>query len=349
VNEPVSRIGVLPAEALFMSTRLPYVISALAVTALAAVAASPRLLRHPVASALDALAGADRSWLLLAASGFILAFVCTVAAWRAALAAGGGRIACRQAAARLGIGAAVNSFAPAKLGEAVKLALCGRAVTSPSRLRTVGAAYAALTAARSLALLVLVLTAVAAGALPLWPIFALLGLVGVVTFAVCVSRRVRSTGRVAELLQGLADLPRSPGRLAAVFGWTLGMAAAQFAATVAVAAALGLPHPVSAALVILPVLELASAFPVTPGGVGIGSGAVAVALASRGIGMPDALGVGFAMQGLQTLVSIAAGSAGLLYLVQPNPVVRTWLLRAGTIGASAVLAAGIGVAVADLI
>ena len=68
------------------------------------------------------------------------------------------------------------------------------------------------------------------------------------------------------------------------------------AGTLGVAVALGLPHPVLAALVILPALDVAGAFPLTPGSIGIGSGAVAVVLASRGIGMTQALAVGLAIQ-----------------------------------------------------
>jgi len=329
-----------------MSTRrLTYAGIAFAAASAAALALFPHVLGGPVASALAALAGAERWWLLAATGGFAAAFACTVGAWRAAFAAAGGRLETRQAAARIGVGSLVNAFAPAKLGEAVKLALCGRAVESESKLATLGGAYAALAAARSLALVVLVVTASATGALPVWPAFGLLGIVVLLAALVASSRRVRTHGRVARVLEGLAELGRSPRRLAAVGAWTFGMGAAQLAGTVAVAAALDLPHPVSAALVILPALELASAFPITPGGIGIGSGAVAVALASRGIGVTEALGVGFAMQGVQTLVSIAAGSLGALYLMQPGPVARRWLLRGATVGASGVLAAAVGLLV----
>ncbi len=326
--------------------RLTYAGFALAASSVAALAVFPHVLGRPVASALTALAGAERWWLLAAATGFALAFACTVAAWRAALAAAGGRIGTRQAGARIGVGSLVNAFAPAKLGEAVKLALCAREVESDSKLSTIGGAYAALTAARSLALVALVVTASAARALPVWPAFGLLGLVAALAVLIASSRRVRSHGRVARLLSGLAALGRSPRQLAAVGGWTFAMAGAQLCATVAVSAALDLPHPVSAALVILPALELASAFPITPGGIGIGSGAVAVALASRGIGMTDALGVGFAMQGMQTLVSVAVGSLGALYLLQPGTVARRWLVRGATVAASAALAATVGLLVA---
>lgn len=330
------------------TNRLTYALSGAALAAAVAIPlAFPHLVGRSVGSALAALAGAERFWLLGAVIGFVSAFACTVGAWRAALAAAGGRIGSRQAAARLGVGALVNGFAPAKLGEAVKLALCARAVESESRLRTMSGAYAALTAARSLALVGLAVIASLTGALPLWPAFGLLGIVAAVAVLVRCSSRVRSHGRVAQLLAGLAELGRSPRRLAAVVAWTFAMVCCQLAATVCVAAALGLPHPAAAALVILPVLELASAFPVTPGSIGIGGGAVAVALAARGIGTADALGVGFAMQGLQTLVSIAAGSLGALYLVGPGPAVRRWLVRGATAGASAVLAAVLGMVVAN--
>src|SRR5438270_8425696 len=103
-------------------------LSALALLALAAVAATPQLLGGRVASAFAVLAGAERHWLLLGALGFAGGFLCTVGAWRAAISAAGGRICPIQAAARIGIGSMVNSFAPAKLGDAVKVALCAKAI-----------------------------------------------------------------------------------------------------------------------------------------------------------------------------------------------------------------------------
>jgi hypothetical protein len=113
----------------------------------------------------------------------------------------------------------------------------------------------------------------------------------------------------------------------------------------AVAAALDVPHPVLAALVILPALDVAAAFPLTPGSIGIGSGAVAVALSGRGIGMTQALGVGFAIQALETFVSIAAGASGALYLAWPSPSVRRWTLRTATVGAAGAFAAALSLVV----
>jgi uncharacterized membrane protein YbhN (UPF0104 family) len=330
-------------------SRPALLVSAVALAALAAVAALPQLLRDRVASALDAISGADPTWLWLAGLGFALAFVCGVAAWRAAFAAAGGRIPPGQAAARIGIGCMVNSFAPAKLGDAVKVALCARAIDGPGRIWTAGGVYAALAAARSLALAGLVVVASSVGALPWWPVLLLCGLVAALVVAAQLSQRMRAHKHVAQLIGGFAALEHSPRAAAAVMSWTLGMVAARVCATAAVAAGLGIPHPLVAALLILPALDLASAIPLTPGSIGIGSGAVAVALASRGIGMGQALAVGIAIQAIETLVSLAAGTLGGAYLMRPNETVRLWMMRISTVGASVAIAALLGLAVFSLV
>jgi uncharacterized membrane protein YbhN (UPF0104 family) len=330
-------------------TRTHTLLSALAVAAVAVLAATPGLLRGRVSSALDALTGADHRWLAVAALAFLAGFACTVCAWRAALAAAGGRICPRQAAARLAIGSMVNSFAPAKLGDAVKVALCSRAIQGPARLWTAGGVYAALAAARSLALAALLVAASATGALPLWPVFALLAVVAALAVVASSSKRWRSHPRLASLLEGFASLERSPRAIAAVLAWTFGMLLARLAATCAVAAALGLPHPVLAALVIMPALDVAAAVPLTPGNIGIGSGAVAMALASRGIGVNQALGAGFAIQAVETLVGVGTGLVGLAYVAQPSPAVRLWVGRAAAVGGSVAVATALGLVVANLV
>jgi uncharacterized membrane protein YbhN (UPF0104 family) len=319
-------------------TRRQVLISTIALAALAAVAGSPRLLGGNVASAFSALGGAEKRWLLVGITGFVAAFLCTVGAWRAGFAAAGGAISPRRAIAGLGIGAMVNSFAPAKLGDAVKIALCSRALESPGRIWTAGGVYAALAGARTLALALLVVIASITGALPLWPVFALCAVVAALAASGFLSGRVRGHPRIAQVLEGFAALERSPRALITVIGWTLGMVACRLGATVAVAAALGLPHPLLAALLILPALDVASAFPITPGSIGIGSGAVAVALAGRGIAMPQALGTGFAMQALETLVSVSAGSLGALWLATEHASVRRWSFRVAAVGGSAAIA-----------
>jgi uncharacterized membrane protein YbhN (UPF0104 family) len=319
-----------------------------AFAALALLVALPTLLGNKLHPALAELAAGNRAWLALGLAAFATCFVCTVGAWRAAFAAAGARICPREAAARLGIGCAVNSFAPAKLGDAVKVALCARALDGPSRLWTGGGVYAALAAARSLALASIVFVASVTGAIPLWPAFALCGLAAAIAVAAMLSRRLRSHPRITSLLEGAGALARSPRAAATVLAWSFAVQLARFLGAAAVARALGLSHPVLAALVIAPALDLAGAFPVTPGSLGVGSGAVAVALASRGIGITQALGVGIAMQALETIVSLVAGAGGGLYLTRLNPVVRRWTVRLSVVGASAGLAAAVGLLFLDL-
>jgi uncharacterized membrane protein YbhN (UPF0104 family) len=329
-------------------TRLAVLLSIAAVGLIAAAAASPGLLQSRVSAGLAALGGASPHWLGLAGVAFVLAFACTVGAWRAALAAAGGTICPRQAAARLGVGALVNAVAPAKLGDAMKIALCSRAIDGPERLWTASGVYAALAAARALALAALLVAASATGALPLWPVFVLCGAVGVVALVPVFSDRWRHHLRLARLLDGFAALERSPRALGAVLGWTFAMAATRLAATAAITMSLGLPHPLLAALVVMPVLDFAGIVPITPGGLGISTGAVAMALASRGISAPQALGVGIAMQALETLVSVVVGGLGTLYLLAPRLQSRRWAVHASAAAVSVVFAATLGAAVLDL-
>jgi hypothetical protein len=237
---------------------------------------------------------------------------------------------------------------PAKLGYAVKIALCSKAIAGPDRLWTAGGVYTALGAARLLTLALLVVAASATGALPLWPVFVLCGVVLVLGTVALSSSRWRRH-RIAHLLEGFAALERSPRDGIAVLGWTATVLATRLGATVAVAAALGFPHPLLAALVILPAIDLASAIPVGLGNVGVASGAVAVALQSRGIGVSDAIGAGIAIQALETAVSLAAGTLGGLYLLQPSPAVRRWTLRTAAVGVSIALAAAVGVFFFDVV
>jgi uncharacterized membrane protein YbhN (UPF0104 family) len=313
------------------------------------VALAPRLLGSKVSDALDALQGASSGWLAVSAALFGVAFLATVGCWRAALGAAGGRICPRQAAARIGVGSLVNSFAPAKLGDAVKIALCSKAIDGPDRLWTAGGVYAALGATRLLTLALLVVAASATGALPLWPVFVLCGIVLVLGLVALSSARWREHHRIAHLLEGFAALERSPRHAVVVLSLTATVLVTRFAATAAVAAALGFPDPLLAALVILPAIDLAGTIPAGAGNVGVASGAVAVALQSRGIGVSDAIGAGIAIQALETAVSLTAGTLGGLYLVRPAPAVRRWTLRTAAVGIPVGLAAAVGAVVFDFV
>src|SRR5580765_3490776 len=268
------------------------IFSGFVLVALIAAAASPQVLGTRLTHALAALQGADRGWLAVATLGFGIGFMSCVAAWRVALTASGGRISVARGTASLGVGALVNTFTPARIGDVVKVALFSRAIDGPDRLWTAGGAYAAVSAARCLSVAALVVAASLTGALPLWPVFVLCGSVIVVAAVALSSPRWRNHHRIAHLLDGFAALVRAPRFGAKVMGWSAVTVVARLGAVAALVAALGLPHPLLAALVICPALDLAGAIPLTPGNLGIAGGAVAVALQSRGIGMTHALGVG---------------------------------------------------------
>src|SRR6476469_8604526 len=86
-----ARSGVLRVEGPAMTISRSKLLAWLAaLLALVAVSATPGLLGHRVASAFDALAGAEKNWLALGAILIVLGIACTVGAWRAALDAAGG-------------------------------------------------------------------------------------------------------------------------------------------------------------------------------------------------------------------------------------------------------------------
>jgi uncharacterized membrane protein YbhN (UPF0104 family) len=115
---------------------------------------------------------------------------------------------------------------------------------------------------------------------------------------------------------------RSPRALGAVLGWSLLAQAARFFAAAAVAAALSVPHPLLAAVVIVPTLQLATILPLTPGSLGIATGAVALALETRGVGIAQALATGLAYHAAETIVGVSVGLAGTLAVVEVPPLVR---------------------------
>ena len=117
----------------------------------------------------------------------------------------------------------------------------------------------------------------------------------------------------------------------------------------ALAAALGLPHPLLVALVICPALDLAGAIPLTPGNVGVASGAVAVALRAAGSASTHALAVGIAIQALETALALVAGTAGALFFARPARLRAAVELRPAAIGLAAVAAAALGAVVLDLV
>jgi len=317
--------------------------------ALAIAAAAPGLVTSHIAPALSSLQGARAGWLGLAAVAYALAYATSVCAWRTALGAAGGRIGFWDALGKLGIGSVVNTFAPARMGDAVKVALLSDTVAGTDRVWTTGGLYAAVAASRSFSIAGLVVAASLAGALPLWPALVLVGGAAALVAAGLSPIPLRRYHRIAHLLTGLAALAHSPRRSLVLVAWSTGTTAARLGATTAASASLGLSHPLVAGLLIVTALDVAGMLPLTPGNLGIASGAVAVALASRGIGANEAMGVGFAFQAIETFVSLAAGAVGgWRYAVRGR--VNRWAVRAAVVGASAAVAAvGALVVVSDLV
>jgi uncharacterized membrane protein YbhN (UPF0104 family) len=319
--------------------------SAVGLAVLVALVATPQLLGSRVERSLAGLGGADPKWLWAAGAGFLTGLLCSACAWRSAAAASGGRLSWRDATARYATGSLVNSLAPAHLGDAVRVALFARAIGGPERVWTAGGIYAAMGAARCLTLALLVVAASLSGALPIWPVFVLFGVAGVLGAVAYIERNDR-THRLARLFRVLAAIESSPRAAAKVLGWTAGSTLARLGAVVSIALALGVPHPLLAALVILGALSLANIFPLTPGNLGITSGAVVVALQTRGIGMTQALSSGIALSAVETIVGLTAGACGALYLGRLS---ATWAVRFAAAAASIVIAGAVGFTLFDLV
>src|SRR5438874_1094124 len=115
----------------------------------------------------------------------------------------------------------------------------------------------------------------------------------------------RAFGRFGSLLQVVGMLARSRRQALRVGGWIGASIAARFVGAVAIACALGLGSPASAALVLLVALGLAGVLPITPGNLGTGAGAAALALHSTGVGLALALATGVAFQAVETLVGLS--------------------------------------------
>lgn len=294
------------------------------------VMSTPQLLGDRIVDALGELAGADPRWLWVGAVCFLAVIVCSGCAWRAAIdPCGGCRIGVVDAAARYGTGSLVNAAVPAGAGGATRIALFSRRIPGRDRLWIATGVAGAVGLARGPALALLVLAAAATGALPFWPVLVLAGALPLGAAVALLARRWRPRRRVAHVLDAFRALAERPRAAAAVVGWMAVATGARVAAAAAVCAALGVPDPGRAALVMIPALLLAGIVPITPGNVGVGSGAAAVALSLTGVDFSTALSAGIAFQALETAISVLGGSAGVAYLARP-PVPVWWMRAAGT-------------------
>ncbi len=299
--------------------------------------ATPQLLGTRLESALDAAGSANPGWLWAAGAGFVLSVLSAAGGWRSAVGLCDGRLGLADAAARFGVGSLVNTFAPARAGDAVRIGLFSRALDRDGRLWRTGGAFVAVEAARAIVFAGLALAGVVTGALPLWPVAALLGVAALAISVALRTRRREANGRVAHLFDAFRALGREPSRGARLVGWAALSTVGRIAAAAAIGASLGVARPVTAALVIVPVLDVASVFPLTPGNLGITTGAVAMAFQAHGISFTHGLAAGIAFQAVETAVGIAIGLGSVIWLAPyPTPAVRRIALLAT--GASASLA-----------
>jgi uncharacterized membrane protein YbhN (UPF0104 family) len=308
--------------------------AALFLAAIVVLATRPGLLGHRVGDALTTLEDARPIWLWIAAFSFATALLTSSWSWRSALALCGGRLSRSDAAARYGVGSLVNSLCPARIGEAVRLALFGRMLDGEDRAWRMGGVFGVITATRSLVFAIVVVAGSAVGALPLWPVLLLAAFVAVAAVVTFVTRHRTPHSHVAHLLDAFRAIGRSPAGGARVAGWIVIATAARFTAAIAIAAALGVRSPVTAALIIVPTLELAGLIPLS-GNLGVTSGAVTVVLQSHGVGMSQALATGLAFHAVETGAGITFGAAGTLLLSSRR---RVFVLAAA--GAATCIAAG---------
>jgi len=289
-------------------------------------------------NAVRSLGGARPDWIVVATLGFLSAAVATAAAWRSALTASAGAIGFVDTAARYAVGGLVNTFAPLRMGDAVRVGLLSRAFDRNGRVSKTTGVLAFLGVARIAALILLLLPAAALGILPARIPLLACGTLAVATLGarLCAPRLVE--GVVGRFLEAFRLIGRSPAATVRVLLWLLLSSASRVAAAAAAAAALGVARPIAAAVIIVPALELSSLFPLTPGNLGVTSGVVALALRAQGVDTTTALAVGIGFHAVETVVGISFGVAGAIRLASAGfPRVQRVAALAGGLAAFAAL------------
>ncbi len=315
--------------------------------AIVVLAVQPGVVGGGLGKSIAALGGANTSFFWVAGSCFVVSLLASAGTWRTTLEACGARLGAGDACARYAVGSLVNTFAPLRLGDAVRLELFSRTLgQEKDRALTAGGALGAIGLTRALVQAVLVAGAAAAGALPLWPAAALAGLASCGLLIGFLGRRRLLEHRVAHLLDAFHALARSPRRSAALLGWTSVAAVARVVAATAITSSLGVPWSLGTGLIITTALDLATTIPLTPGNVGIASGAVALALQTRGLPLTTSVASGLAFHAVETTAGLMFGAAGLAVLARyPTPSARLWAFRLGGAATAALLVAGVSASV----
>lgn len=287
--------------------------AAIAAASLAALGIGAYFSRHALGKAVDAVQSANPNWLWLAALTFFGATVAAAGSWCEAVGLAGGETTLIDSCFRYGAGSLVNTFVPFRAGDAVRIALFSRRIPHARRVRATAGSFAAIGAARAVVLTALVTAGALAGAIPLWPLGILAGLIAAAVAASYLARR-HDAGHFLDAFKAL-DRRTAPRLIA----WMTASTVCRYLAAAAICASLGIHQAFAAAIVILPALDLAMLFPVTPGNVGLTSGAIAVALEAHGVAFHAGLAAGIAFHAVETAVGLLFGLAAAIWFA---PAIR---------------------------
>src|SRR4051812_39328892 len=119
-------------------TRTRAAIALVLVALIVAVAFTPQLGGGAVLKAIDAIGGVSPAWLALAGLGFAASIVCSAGSWACAIAAAGGEVPLPDATARYSVGGLVNTFLPARAGDALRIALLSKRLKRRNRVWATG-------------------------------------------------------------------------------------------------------------------------------------------------------------------------------------------------------------------
>jgi uncharacterized membrane protein YbhN (UPF0104 family) len=218
--------------------------------------------------------------------------VASALCWRRAFRACGGAVGRTDACVRYGVGTFLNAVTPARAGGAVRIGLFARCLCGERTVQRSAVALMGIGGVRGTALALLVAGAAAGGLAPRWLIAAPAALVAAAFLAHRRVAAVRTHLRAVDC--------------AVLFGWAALATACRCCSIGAALLAVGVPSPVTAAVIGLVGLELSALIPLAPGLAGVGGAAVAVAIAAHGVPSGTAFAGGVAFY-------VAEACAGVLF------------------------------------
>jgi hypothetical protein len=207
---------------------------------------------------------------------------------------------------------AVACLAPPKLGNPARIALLGRTLSGPNRLWAMTGVCGGVSIMRMLPLSLVIVIAAATGALPLWPGLVIAGAVLAVLAGVPLACRHTDGARLQRLLAGFSLLARSAATAAAAFAVLSVATVMKLLLAAATAAALGVPHPFSAALVLVPALAFGRMLPF----LGVAAGTGALTAVAHGVSAGSALSLAVAVASVEGVAGIACGIVGACQIVR---------------------------------